>query len=197
MNSHLRRPRVTVLATWLLPPLLAGLVILVVAFVANSRHGEPTVLVRHEHVDVGLQPLHEALDNAAGHAGFAVWTPGKLLPGMRWDYESASGPDADSSTSASVVLGFVTNDGRPGDTAELRQGAFSDFPVQHTVEVPTGVDALQVWQLPGPTRSLDGRVISQYIARRDQLQFVASFYGRDQPPVDDVLDLLRSLRPVR
>jgi hypothetical protein len=177
--------------------LLAGLLILAVAFAANSRHVEPNVLVRHEHADIGLQPLHQALDDATAHAGFIAWKPAKLLPGMRWDYVDASATDADSSISASVVLGFVTKNGRPGDTAELRQGAFSGFPVQHTIELTTGVNALHVWQIPGPTRSPDGRIISQYIARRDQFQFVASFYGSDQPAAADVLRLLRSLQPVR
>ena len=187
----LHGPSATSVAWALLPPAIA-LALLAALFIFLRGEDEPTVLLRIDGVDSGLRDKSSAVNASGLRAGFKVWEPGWIIPGLAWQYVDST--RGSSAALPRTELAFVNSE-EARDRLTIEQSPGFTLSVQKLIPIPTERSGLALWQIPGPNTDIHGGVLSQYVAHAGGFQFVFSFFGPNQPQPEQVARMLRSMRP--
>lgn len=180
---------------WLLPPIAFCALAIAAISVLPLRGGTNEVELREDGVLVGHHSPANAASMASERLGFRVLTPGEPPPGMRLEYVDSVQP-LDSAGRPYSELGYAAHE-QDGSVRVLRISQFNEFvefPVTKAVSVPVSLEGVEVWRPPSPFQDASGTLNFQFIARMNGQQFLLWYVQNEEPRVEDVRQVLRTMR---
>lgn len=181
---------------WLGPPIAACCVLAIGALLVAPLGGGPNdVELRENGVLIGHDVPAEAAAKASQRLGFRVLIPSDPPPGMHLEYVDSVLP-LDGALRPYSEIGYMAS-GQDADLSTLRISQVAgvrDFPIEKSVSVPVNLDNVEVWRPPSPFQDGDGKWNFQFIVRMNGQQLVLWWVQNEEPGVDEVRQLLHSMK---